>query len=88
MPKGIKDPNEKDVYNGTNNLSIAFGVTIENATGGSGHDKLTGNTVANVLKGNSGNDTLSGGDGNVVLNGGSGSDRLWGTVTSFSPTSP
>lgn len=66
------------LYNGSNNLSIAFGVTIENAIGGSGADKLTGNAVKNVLTGNGGNDTLAGGAGNDNLNGGTGADRLLG----------
>lgn len=78
MPSGIKDPNEARVYNGTKNLSIAFGVTIENAVGGSGHDKLTGNGAGNALTGGSGNDTLTGGDGNDALDGGAGNDRLAG----------
>ena len=30
-------------------FTIANGVTIENATGGSGNDTLTGNSAANVL---------------------------------------
>jgi len=37
---------------------------IENAIGGSGHDKLTGNDADNELTGGIGNDTLDGGDGN------------------------
>jgi len=32
------------------NVSIAYGVTIEDATGGSARDLLWGNDVANVLK--------------------------------------
>ncbi|MDX2156533.1 MAG: M10 family metallopeptidase C-terminal domain-containing protein [Hyphomicrobiaceae bacterium] len=46
------------------NLSIAYGVTIENATGGSGNDTLRGNSAANVLDGGAGSDTLRGGTGN------------------------
>jgi hypothetical protein len=37
--------------------TIANGVTIENATGGSGNDMLTGNALANVLDGGAGTDT-------------------------------
>ena len=51
------------IYDGTDNLAIAFGVTLENATGGAGNDRLTGNRVANVLDGGAGNDTMAGGDG-------------------------
>jgi serralysin len=42
---------------------------IENAIGGSGNDRLTGNQAANQLKGGSGQD---------VLNGLAGNDSLWG----------
>ena len=56
------------------NFSIAYGVTIENATGGSGRDLLWGNEVANALKGMGGNDVLQGYEGNDVLTGGDGSD--------------
>jgi len=65
-------------YDGTDNLSIAFGVTIEKATGGSGADTLIGNDVANTLTGNGGNDTLNGNGGNDRINGGGGADRLYG----------
>jgi serralysin len=75
---GGTDPNAFEIYNGSNNLSIAFGCTIENATGGSGNDRLTGNAVKNTLAGNDGNDTLEGGNGNDVLNGGNGQDRIAG----------
>jgi Ca2+-binding RTX toxin-like protein len=56
------------------NLAIAFGVTIENAVGGSGSDRLTGNAVANRLEGGGGADTLAGGGGDDTLVGGSGTD--------------
>ncbi|HLO76565.1 MAG TPA: M10 family metallopeptidase [Magnetospirillum sp.] len=66
--------------NGTinNTVAIAFGVTIENARGGTGTDTITGNSAANSLAGNAGNDTLSGGSGNDILDGGTGVDRLYG----------
>jgi serralysin len=50
-------------FNAPNNLGIAFNVTIENAIGGSGPDRITGNNAANALTGNGGNDTLDGGLG-------------------------
>ncbi len=59
-------------------LAIAYGVTIENAKGGSGNDLITGNATANSLYGNLGNDTLDGADGNDRLEGGNGTDRLAG----------
>ncbi|MGB3207051.1 MAG: Calx-beta domain-containing protein [Crinalium sp.] len=60
---------------------------IENATGGTGNDRLTGNTLNNTLDGSSGNDQLQGlagndylvgGAGIDTLTGGSGDDLLWG----------
>lgn len=51
-------------YTGVENLAIAFGVTIENATGGRGADRLIGNEAANVLTGGLGADTMTGGLGN------------------------
>ncbi|KPF67295.1 hypothetical protein IP88_12340 [alpha proteobacterium AAP81b] len=41
------------------NVSIAYGATIENATGGGGNDRLIANNVANVLTGNGGVDFAS-----------------------------
>ncbi|MCD7041722.1 M10 family metallopeptidase C-terminal domain-containing protein, partial [Pseudomonas sp. MAFF 311096] len=45
------------------NVSIAKGVTVENAIGGKGNDTLTGNHANNRLKGGGGEDTLVGGGG-------------------------
>ncbi len=50
-------------------------LSIENVTGGSGHDIITGNTVANTLRGNGGDDVLDGGSGVDTLVGGLGNDR-------------
>ena len=47
----------------TGNISIARGVVIENASGGSGDDTIIGNTYDNVLKGNAGSDLFTGGGG-------------------------
>lgn len=58
--------------------TIANGVVIENATGGSGNDVLIGNGADNILTGNAGNDVLMGRDGNDTLNGGDGDDILDG----------
>ena len=49
------------IYGG---FTIANGVTIENATGGSGNDTLVGNAADNILDGGAGNDTMTGGAGN------------------------
>ncbi|MGE5475869.1 MAG: M10 family metallopeptidase [Bacteroidales bacterium] len=54
------------VYNGSlakNTLTIAYGVTIEKAVGGSGDDTIIGNDAANVLVGGNGADKLTGGGG-------------------------
>ena len=45
-------------------FTIANGVVVENATGGSGNDVITGNSSANTLGGGTGTDTLIGGAGN------------------------
>lgn len=58
------------------NFSIAYGVTIENAIGGSARDLLWGNAVANVLKGMGGNDVLNGFEGADQLYGGAGNDTF------------
>jgi len=55
-------------YNFSNNkpnqgISIANGVVIENATGGSGNDTIIGNIATNYLDGGAGNDNLIGGAG-------------------------
>lgn len=50
----------------TNNISIAYSATIENAVGGAGNDTITGNDVDNILTGGRGNDTIDGGDGDDV----------------------
>ena len=51
---------------------------VENVTGGSGNDSLTGDGNINVLTGNDGGDLLKGGGSNDVLNGGNGADSLIG----------
>lgn len=76
-----------------NNISIAYGAVIENATGGFGADTIYGNSANNVLRGgggsdalygNIGNDTLNGGAGTNVLSGGGGYDRASYSVASSS----
>jgi len=51
---------------------------FENATGGSGDDKITGNRADNQLVGNAGADTLQGQAGADTLTGGAGADSLVG----------
>ena len=50
---GVTDPGFKD------NISIAYGVTIENATTGAGNDSIVANDVANVIRGGRGSDTVN-----------------------------
>jgi len=59
-------------------FTIAAGVTIENATGGSGSDLLVGNSGFNVLAGNGGNDRIVDIVGGADLLGGAGGDTLTG----------
>ncbi len=56
-------------------FTIANGVVIENAIGGSSRDVLIGNEVANRLSGGRNNDSISGGLGVDTLMGGKGIDR-------------
>ncbi|WP_052134766.1 M10 family metallopeptidase C-terminal domain-containing protein [Sphingomonas sp. 37zxx] len=60
-----------DIWGG---YTIAGGVLIENASGGSGNDVLLGNAANNVLRGNAGNDVLQGREGDDLLIGGEGAD--------------
>jgi hypothetical protein len=63
------------IYGG---FTVANGVTIENATSGSGNDRLTGNSANNVLNAGAGNDRLildGGGDDSAF--GGAGSDSFY-----------
>jgi len=66
-----------NVYNGVDNLGIAFGTIIENARGGYGNDKLYGNNSNNVLSGKGGNDTLNGKIGADTMLGGAGNDTYY-----------
>ncbi len=62
----------------TENISIAPGVIIEAAIGGSGDDLIRGNDADNSLYGGAGNDRLEGGNGDDTLDGGAGGDMLVG----------
>jgi serralysin len=70
-------------YDGTGNLGIAYGTTIENATGGAGNDILIGNDVNNTLQGGGGSDTLDGGAGiDTAKYNGQASNFTWSATTS------
>ncbi|MDZ4094340.1 MAG: M10 family metallopeptidase [Paracoccaceae bacterium] len=60
------------------NMLIGRGTVIENAIGGSGNDRITGNAANNSLGGGHGNDRITGYGGHDVLNGGAGDDTLNG----------
>ncbi|WP_333838103.1 M10 family metallopeptidase [Novosphingobium sp.] len=62
----------------SDNLGIAYGVTIERLLGGSGADTLVGNDALNRIYGNGGNDKIYGYGGNDRLSGGAGDDILSG----------
>ena len=59
-------------------FTVANGVTIENASSGSGSDTLFGNDAANRLSAGDGADIIVGGAGNDTLIGGRGKDTLTG----------
>lgn len=67
-----------DIGGLVDNVTIARGVVVENATSGAGNDTLIGNDVGNILRANAGNDILSGNLGNDTLYGGTGNDSLYG----------
>jgi serralysin len=59
-------------------FTIANGVVIENARGGSGGDTIFGNAAGNVLEGRGGNDVIEGLGGADTVNGGAGADTMRG----------
>ncbi|AFZ60550.1 SBBP repeat-containing protein [Anabaena cylindrica FACHB-243] len=61
-------------------LILSANNVIENATGGTGNNRLTGNALDNLLIGGEGNDQLQGLAGNDILWGGLGDDLLNGGV--------
>lgn len=77
-PVQVIDASSGQVLGAVYNVWIAYGTVIENATGGSGADRIIGNGAANRLLGGGGNDTISGGAGADTLNGGAGTDSLVG----------
>ncbi|MET0272832.1 MAG: M10 family metallopeptidase C-terminal domain-containing protein [Phenylobacterium sp.] len=63
----------------TGNVAVAQGAVIENAKGGFGADKITGNAADNGLYGGAGNDTIDGGlGGKDFIRGEDGADSLAG----------
>lgn len=57
---------------------IANNVVIENASGGSGDDRIIGNDANNILMGGDGDDTIYGHGGDDIIYGQAGNDRIYG----------
>jgi len=74
----LNEASFSDVGGLVGNVSIAKGVTLENAQGGSGNDLIIGNAADNWILAGEGDDLLHGGDGFDILYGGEGSDILHG----------
>lgn len=69
------DKYASSLYTGENNLSIAYGVIIENVTTGSASDTVTDNKVDNLISTGAGNDTINlGAGGYDTVDGGEGTD--------------
>lgn len=60
LPAWADQEDPPDLYDGTDNLAIAFNVVIENAVGSSSPDMLLGNDADNILTGNGGDDLIDG----------------------------
>lgn len=74
------DTSQVSTHFQTENVAIAFNVSIENAIGGSGNDLIIGNDLANSIQGGAGNDTLYGGNGDDTIEAGAGNDSLNGSI--------
>lgn len=59
-------------------FTIANGVAIENANGGTGNDYIIGNSGANAIAGEAGNDQLEGLAGGDIIYGNHGTDTIFG----------
>jgi len=60
------------------NVAVAQGVVIENAKGGLGSDRITGNEARNDIQAGAGNDTIGGAGGRDYLRGDDGADSISG----------
>lgn len=70
----LNEASFSDVGGLKKNVSIAKGVTMENAIGGSGNDVIVGNSASNHIDGGAGNDIIYGGGNQDILKGGAGMD--------------
>ncbi len=65
-------------YTGEHNLSIAYGVLIEDLKTGSGNDKVTDNEVDNIIETGAGDDMIYLGKGGIdSIDGGEGKDTIF-----------
>jgi serralysin len=80
MPLGGEDADKfvSNIGGIAGGFTIARGVDIENAIGGSGEDEISGNDLDNSLQGGGGDDQIVGGKGSDTLEGGKGDDLLAG----------
>mgnify|MGYP002737837993 CR=1 FL=1 len=62
----------------TDNIAIAYNSYIENAVGGSGQNKISGNAIDNLLVGGAKSDTIFGLAGNDILDGKAAADTMNG----------
>ncbi len=60
LPTWAAQADPPNLYDGTDNLAIAFDVVIENAIGSSAADVILGNDADNLLVGNGGDDLIDG----------------------------
>jgi serralysin len=65
----------------TGGFTVAYGVDIENARGGTGNDVLAGNQLQNILDGGAGNDTYVTDDPNDTILDESGNDTLTSNIS-------
>jgi serralysin len=72
----LNEQSFSDVGGLKGNVSIAAGVTIENAFGGAGNDVIIGNNTNNILMGGAGDDILYGGGESDHLFGNEGKDTF------------
>lgn len=70
----LNEASFSDIAGLKKNVSIAKGVTIENAIGGFGNDVIVGNDAENYIDGGDGNDVIFGGGGQDTLKGGKNMD--------------
>lgn len=64
-------------YDGRNNLFIAKGSRVTEATGGSGHDSFVANVFGNTIAGGAGNDRVFWNGGDLSFDGGEGRDVVF-----------